>query len=66
MKCTMESNNGCALPFKLRKQLEVNVEKNFDWRAPNSLKDSNVSPKQKITEEQGIGARSLARSTLKG
>jgi hypothetical protein len=24
------------------------------WRAPNSLRDSNVNPKQKTTEEQGF------------
>jgi hypothetical protein len=36
------------------------------WRAPNSLKDSNVNPKQKTTEGQGVGARSLVRSTLEG
>jgi hypothetical protein len=36
------------------------------WRAPNSLRDSNVSPKLKTTEEQGVGARSLARSTMRG
>jgi hypothetical protein len=35
-------------------------------RTPNSLKDSNVSPKQKTTEEQGVEARSLARSILEG
>ncbi len=44
----------------------------IDWNAskdgcidapPNSLKDSNVSPKMKITEE-GVGVHSLARSTL--
>jgi hypothetical protein len=32
----------------------------------NSLKDSNVSPKQKIAEEGGVGARSRAHSTLRG
>jgi hypothetical protein len=26
------------------------------WHAPNSLKDSNVNPKFKTTEEQGVGA----------
>jgi hypothetical protein len=25
----MENNNGCALPFKLRKQLEVNAEQDL-------------------------------------
>ncbi len=37
-----------------------------NWRVPNSLKDSNVSPKQKTTEEQGVRARSLAHNTLEG
>jgi hypothetical protein len=37
-----------------------------NWRAPNSFKDSNVSPKKKTTEEQGVKARSLARSPLEG
>jgi hypothetical protein len=36
----------------------------FLWRAPNSLRDPNVSPKQKTTEKQGITPRSLARNTL--
>jgi hypothetical protein len=36
------------------------------WRALDSLKDSNVNPKQKTVEGQGFGARSLARSTLEG
>ncbi len=36
------------------------------WRAPNSLRDSNVSLKQETTEEQGVEARSLARNTLEG
>jgi hypothetical protein len=31
-----------------------------------SLKDSNVSPKWKITKEQGVGAHSLAHNILKG
>jgi hypothetical protein len=26
----MKSNNRCALPFKLRKQLEINVEQDLD------------------------------------
>jgi hypothetical protein len=30
------------------------------------LRDSNVSPKLKIAEEQGVGVRSLARNTLEG
>jgi hypothetical protein len=29
---------------------------NIEWHAPNSLKDSNVSPKLKTTEEQGVEA----------
>jgi hypothetical protein len=36
------------------------------WRTPNSLKDSNVIPKQKTAKKQGVGARSLARNTLEG
>jgi hypothetical protein len=33
---------------------------------PNSLRDSNVSPKLKTMEGQGVGARSLACSTIEG
>jgi hypothetical protein len=36
------------------------------WHTPNSLRDSNVSPKLKTTEEQGVGARSLARNIIEG
>jgi hypothetical protein len=36
------------------------------WHAPNSLRDSNVNPKQKTTEEQGVKAHSLARNILEG
>ncbi len=36
------------------------------WRAPNSLKDLNVSPKQKTSKEWGVEARSLACSILEG
>jgi hypothetical protein len=36
------------------------------WRVPNSLKDSNVSPKLKTTEKLGVEARSLIRSILEG
>ncbi len=36
------------------------------WHAPNSLKDSNVSPKLKIAKGQGVEARSLVRSTIEG
>jgi len=31
---------------------------------PNSLKDSNASPKMKIVEEKGVGVHSLTHSTL--
>jgi len=31
----------------------------FIWCTPNSLRDSNVSPKQKTAEKQGVKARSL-------
>jgi hypothetical protein len=31
---------------------------------PNSLKDSNASPKMKITKEERVGARSLTHSTF--
>jgi len=30
MKCTMESNNGCALPLKLKTQLKVNAKHNLN------------------------------------
>jgi len=30
MKCTMESNNGCALPLKLKTQLKINVKHNLN------------------------------------
>jgi hypothetical protein len=30
MKCTIESNNGCVLPFKLRMQLKVDAKQNLD------------------------------------
>jgi hypothetical protein len=33
---------------------------------PNSLRDSNVSPKLKTSEEQRVRARSLARSIIEG
>jgi hypothetical protein len=36
------------------------------WHTPNSLRDSNVSPKLKTMKEQGVGARSLVRSTIEG
>jgi hypothetical protein len=36
------------------------------WRAPDSLKDSNTSPKLKTLKEKRVGARSLARKTLEG
>jgi hypothetical protein len=36
------------------------------WRVPNSLRDSNVSPKLKTMEEQGVEAQSLAHSILEG
>jgi hypothetical protein len=38
----------------------------IDLRTPNSLRDSNVSPKLKTIEGQGVGARSLVRSTIEG
>jgi hypothetical protein len=28
----------------------------YNWRTPNSLRDSNVNPKLKTTEEKGVGA----------
>jgi len=34
------------------------------WHTPNSLKDSNVGPKQKTMEGQKVEARSLARNVL--
>ncbi len=34
MKRTMESNNGCALPFKLRTQLEIYAEHDLDKGTP--------------------------------
>jgi hypothetical protein len=33
----------------------LNLGKDYVWRTPNSLKDSNVSPKQKTVKEQGSG-----------
>jgi hypothetical protein len=30
---------------------KVSLDSNPNWRTPNSLRDSNVSPKQKIVEE---------------
>ncbi len=33
---------------------------------PNSLKNSNVSLKVKITKEKGVGVRSLTRKHFKG
>jgi hypothetical protein len=30
MKCTMESNNGCALPLKLKTQLKINAIHNLN------------------------------------
>jgi len=38
----------------------------YDALPTESLKDSNVNPKQKTTEGQGVGARSAIRSTLEG
>jgi hypothetical protein len=35
-----------------------------DDAPPSSLMDSTVSPKVKIAEGEGVGARSLAHSTL--
>jgi hypothetical protein len=34
MKCAMESNNGCALPFKLRLYLEIDVKQDLNKGAP--------------------------------
>jgi hypothetical protein len=39
---------------------------NFSDALPNSLRDSNVNPKLKTAEEQGVGACSLARNTIEG
>jgi hypothetical protein len=36
------------------------------WHTPNSLRDSNVSPKLKTTKEQKVEVRSLARNTIEG
>jgi hypothetical protein len=46
------------------KQIKVHLD--WGWRAPNSLRVSNVSPKWKTTEEQGVEAHSLTRSSLEG
>ncbi len=49
--------------------LKVGVQEKFirpPSDVPNSLRDSNVSPKQKTTERQRVGARSLAYNTLEG
>jgi hypothetical protein len=45
-----------------QKPLKLDIK----WRAPNSLRDSNVNPKLKTMEGQGVKAPSLARSTIKG
>jgi hypothetical protein len=42
------------------------VNQNGHWRTPNSLRDSNVNPKLKTTEEQGVNPCSLARNTIEG
>jgi hypothetical protein len=34
MKRTMENNNGCALPFKLKAQSEVDAEQDLDKGVP--------------------------------
>ncbi len=44
---------------------ENKVEKIVDALL-NSLKDSDVSPKQKTTKEQGVEACSLAHNNLEG
>jgi hypothetical protein len=36
------------------------------WHTPNSLRDSNVSPKFKTTEDQGVEAHSMAHNTIEG
>ncbi len=53
-------DNGC-----LRKQMK-SVEPTIIVDAPpSSLMDSIVSPKVKTTKGEGVGARSLARNTLR-
>jgi hypothetical protein len=46
----------------------MKIKGNMDnaWRSPNYLRDSNVSPKLKTMEEQGVGARSLAYNIIEG
>jgi hypothetical protein len=39
-------------------------KKSFFYAPPSSLMDSTVSPKVKITEREGVEARSMARSIL--
>jgi hypothetical protein len=54
---------GALIIAKLSKE-RVHPSSYRKWRAPNSLRDSNVNPKQRTTEEQGVGAHSLTRNTL--
>ncbi len=45
--------------------MHQNINMYFD-APPNSLKDPDASPKVKTTKDEGIGVRSLARTTLGG
>jgi hypothetical protein len=42
------------------------VSQEILWHVPNSFTNLNVNLKQKTTEEQGVGAHSLAHNTLEG
>jgi hypothetical protein len=49
-----------------RRKFNTSKFKKVQWSAPNFLRDSSVSPKQKTTKEQRVEARSLARNILEG
>jgi hypothetical protein len=51
-----QSKKTCVALYLKDEYKQLVVEAHFDWRAPNSLRDSNVSPKLKAAEEQRIGA----------
>jgi hypothetical protein len=56
----------CAARTNKMQYLESVMHTVAWWHAPNSLKDPNVNPKQKTSEKQGVGARSVAHYTLEG
>ncbi len=50
--------------FTYFEMLSKRMTKLVMWRAPNLLCRLKCASKEKIIEEQGVGARSLARNTL--